>query len=803
MLSNFLKIALRNLRRRAAFSFINILGLAFGLACSLLILLYIYNELSYDKHHEHADRIVRLIRSSSGLTAAPMGPAMERELVGIEQSLRIVQEDLVAIETESKNTFQEAIHFVDSSYFDLFRATVIQGETTSALKSPDSIVLTESLALRYFGTSEVIGQTLTLYLDEASTFTVRAIIEDSPAQSHFAAQVIAPIDYITNRSQRINNWNTNWLFTYALLSPGVRPEDIQRILPSFLEQHVGENSTQFFIQPLLDIRLHSAHLTHDISAQGSITAIYILGVIAVLILVIAGINYVNISTAQSINREREIGVRRVLGANRSEVIGQFLSESVLTVAIALVLGICIAFALVPVLQYAGLDILDGAILTIVSAVNTDGIAISLLLFGVILVLGLLAGSYSAFFVSSFSPIKSLNGKVSIQAVGGWFRKGLVVFQFTAAICLLVATIVVFQQMKYVQSADLGFDERQTIILEYGELLEQRHKIVKQEFGSHPGILDIAVANDIPGQQVSDFIYRPEGWTDDENLLGFDTYFIDTEYAELLELQAVEGRLFSSEISSDTSGFLINETALDLISAEMGDVWDDPIGKQLQFYLPGSNGWEVFKTGPIVGVVKDFNYASLHNEIGPLVLQVFPSAYNKVLLKVDLSELPSILPFLLDKWEVYGPPQPFSYYFLDEQFNRAYVEEEKTARIFALFTTIAILVSCLGLLGLAAISTSQRKKEIGVRKVLGAPVTWLVYLLGNEYSKLVSIAFCIAAPISFIMLNRWLEVFAYQINISVGVLLIAGFSALLLTWLTVSMITVKLALTNPIKTLRYE
>ena len=794
MLSNYLKIAFRNLRRHPGHAGINVLGLSIGLACCVFIVLFVRDELGYDRHHSNADRIFRLVRETSALSAAPMGPAIEASIAGVESATRITGENKILVQRDDEEPFTETILFADPGYFDIFDHTFLQGSPASALANPNALVLTQSAALKYFGDESAVGKSLTIHDDEPVEFRVTGVIENVPRQSHFTFDLIASFEHIAAGSQRMENWATNWLFTYGLLSEGAEFEAVESQLPAFFERHTDESWSHFRIQPLLDVRLNSAHMTHDIGVQGNIAYVYLFGATALLILLIACTNFANLSTARSMQRAREIGVRKALGAERGQLVHQFLGESFLATFAALVVAVCLIVIGLPAFRN-----ISGKALTLSWG---DAGFLVLTFIGLILLVGLVAGMYPAFVLSRFNPVQSLRGHGD-GSNSGWLRKGLVVFQFTASICLIFATMVIYRQLEYVQSASLGFDKEQVLVMDYGEALSERFEIVKSELVNHPNVIGASASDNVPGQGTSDFLFRPEGVTSEDDLMSFDTYFVDEDYTSLFGMEIVHGRTFSPNTDPTAQGFLINETAWQSIRDRLGDEWNDPVGRQLDFYLPGESGWEVYRTGQVVGVVKDFHYQSLHAEIGPLVMQVLPMVFDYLVAKVRTENLPETLAFLEEQWAVFGPERPFEYYFLDDQFDQLYRNEARLAEIFILFAGFAIFIACLGLLGLISISTAYRTKEIGIRKVLGASSIGLIGTLTSDYLKLVIFAIVIAAPLGFFALSRWLESFAYRVELSWEIFLWAGLLAVGLAWMAMIFQSLRAAMSNPVEALRYE
>lgn len=620
MWRNYLKIALRSLKRHKAYTFINVFGLAVGLACCLLILFYVQDELSYDTYHEKADRIHRLVRSRSAYTAAPMAPALVAEMPGVSHAARIRKFDDVVIHDGGEKRFTETVFAADTSLFDIFSFTFVRGNPKTALSRPDGLVLTESAVQKYFGKEDPMGKALILVEDEPIPLTVTGVLEDLPRTSHFRFDLLVSFKQVEQSSNRLDNWTTNWLFTYFLVEEGTTAAQVEAQLPAFFERHTGEAWDHFRVQPLLDVHLHSAGLEIDIAPQSSIAYLLIFSAVAVLILVVACINFMNLTTARSAGRAREVGMRKVLGARRGQLVWQFLGESFVMACGALVLALGLTALLLPAFgNLTGKDLVVGR--------DAVGFIVPVLL-GLIVLVGLLAGSYPAFFLSAFRPIDTLKGRLNRGTAGGLLRKSLVVFQFGVSVFLILGTLVVAAQLEYVKNARLGFDKEQVIVLPFGSALEERPETVKQALLRHPNVHSVSASGNVPGHDVSDFLFRPEGLsTTGDDRVSWDTYFIDADFVETLHLEIVEGRAFSKALASDEHAFILNETAVAEAVATVGETWESPLGKHLEFYVPGAEGWRVLKSGPVVGVVKDFHYRSLHEEIGPLALQVFPPAFG--------------------------------------------------------------------------------------------------------------------------------------------------------------------------------
>lgn len=765
------------------------------MACCLLIVLFVRDELSYDTYHEKAEEIHRLIRARSAYTAAPMGPALAAEISGVTHAARIQAFEEVLVHDGGEMQFVETVYAADTSLFDIFSFTLVRGNPETVLSRPDALILTESAAAKYFGQEDPLGKVLIMEDGDSFPLTVTGVLQDLPTHSHFRFDLLVSFKLVEATSNRLENWSTNWLFTYLLFEKGIEAAQVQAQLPAFFERHTGEAKPEYRIQPLLDIHLKSAGLEMDIAPQGNMAYVLIFSAVAGLLLLIACINFMNLATAQSAQRSREVGMRKVLGARRQQLVGQFLGESMVMAFVALVLALGLVALFLP-----GFEALVEKELSLPFA--EAGMMVGALV-GLTLIVGLIAGSYPAFFLAGFKPISSLKGK-RIVSSGGGLRKGLVVFQFAISTFLIVGTLVIARQLDYVKNMRLGFDKEQVVVLPFGTGLDSAHERVKANLMQHAGVRSVSASGNVPGQGVSDFFYRLEGHSSTTNELpGWDTYFVDEAFIETMALDVVEGRGFSEEIASDEQAFILNETAVAWARATLGEGWETPIGKELEFYVPGAEGWRVFNRGRVVGVVKDFHYRSLREEIGPLVLQMLPGAFGNVLVKVSTDDLSGTLAFLEEQWSTLRPGQPFDYYFLDQSYDQLYRAEERVGNLLSSLAGLTILIACMGLFGLAAFMAEQRTKEIGIRKVLGASVPGIVGLLSKSFVKLVAVAFLVGAPVAYFIMDQWLTGFAYRVSISGWIFLIAGAAALGIAFLSVSYQSIRAAIADPVRALRYE
>lgn len=817
MFKNYMKIALRNLRKRKGFAFINIAGLGIGMACSVLILLYVQHELSYDLFHEHADDIYRVERDVTfhqergvyPVTAHPYAPALEAEFPEIATTTRIWTTNTDFL--DKKQQYNRArLFYADSSFFDVFTFSLLHGDKATALREPFSVVLTESQAKRYFPERDPIGQTLTMQWGKDYDMKVTGVIADVPENSHMHFDAIASYStvYSIFGQQSMNVWFSNNIYTYLRLQPGSNPATLEAKLPAWQEKYMGNRArelmghgvditkiVQLKLKPMTDIHLYS-NLEHEIEPNSDITTVYIFSAVALLILLIACINFMNLSTARSMDRAKEVGLRKVVGAERARLIAQFLCESVIMAFLALLLAVGLIELLLPVFGS-----LTGKTLEMHYLNNPTGL---LALVALAAFVGVISGSYPAFFLSGFRPIAVLKGKFAGNKQGVLLRKILVVMQFAISIALIIGTVVVMQQLDFLRSKQLGFDKEHTVIIPINDAnLKPSHiEAVKQEIGKNPAVVSVATGNKVPGdRQFSDTMFRKDNTGQHaEDMVNMQYYFVSHDYLSTLGVEMAAGRSFSREFSTDaSSAYILNEAAVRKLN------WGSPeeaVGRKFA-RVTGTEPKMTFKDGQIIGVVKDFHFKSLHQKIEPIVLELSSGAYNYVLARIRPENIPQTLEFLQETMRRFSPNYPFDYFFQDAYFESLYRSEERMRQIFGYFTFLAIFIACLGLFGLASFSAEQRTKEVGIRKVLGATVTSIVGLLSKDFLRLVLVAFVVAAPVAYLAMNRWLADFAYRIDIGWWVFLLAGGLAFVIAVLTVSTQAVRSAMTNPADSLRYE
>lgn len=799
MLKNYFKIAWRNMLRNRTFSTINILGLSIGLSCFLLLTLYIKDELNYDRHHENADRIYRVSReflSQDGSTslllgqvAPPFGPLIQEDLSDVEQVVRTLEVNAVVQYGES--TFKEKnIFFAEDGFLDMFTFHVEQGDPRTALKDPFHILFSKPMAEKYFGNENPVGKLVRL--NDEATFTVSGVFDPMPSQSSFHPDFL--VSFTTLRDDRVygeeklrSNWYNNAFSTYLLLPENYDPQKIVDAFPGFQDKHIGENTSEYSILHLMklaDIHLHS-HTDSEIEPTSDIRYVYFFSVIALFILVIACINYMNLTTAKSAKRAKEVGMRKVVGANRGQLIRQFLGESLFYTGIALFVSIALVALTIPVLNdISGKNLVFGDLLT----PTFIGILLAVALFTT-----LVSGSYPAFFLTAFQPVKVLKGKVASHVKKGKLQQVLVTVQFAIAVLLIICTIVVYSQMRHVQNYKLGYSKEQIVLLPAVDDYDN-YESVRQQLKQNSGIVEMSQSSRIPTGRLLDSkgFYAIQGGQSASTEVMIKDLAVDEYFIPAYKIRMAAGRNFSPMHSTDrANGFILNETAARTLG------WNDPadaIGNEFGY---GST------RGQIIGVTEDYHFESLHQQVAPLVMHMDTTNFNRWSVRLAEGNVKSSLDHLEKVWNTHFPEQPFTYEFLDSRFGALYSRERTQQVLYGIFAGIAIFISCLGLFGLSIFLTELRIKEIGIRKVLGASVTGIVQLLSKDFLKLVVIAILIASPLAWWIMSSWLEGFAYRIHVQWWMFALAGLAAIVIALVTVSRQSIKAAITNPAKSLRTE
>lgn len=789
MLSNHLKIALRSLRKQKLYGFINVFGLALGLACCLLIGLFVRDELRFDRFHANADRTYRIVQQDDDLAPdvtpeAPLAPALLASYPEVEHATRLFRYWFTPlVSRDDQGFYEEDFLFTDAEFFDVFSFDLVRGTPETALAAPFSLVLTESTARRYFGDADPMGQTLRVNAEH--TMTVTGILADPPRTSHFTFSMLGSVealDAVMGWENVLSNWGLGNFPTYLVLAEGSDPAALDAKLPDLVDRVLGEESTSSYrLQPLTDIHLYS-DFRGELEANSDIRYVWLLFALAVTILLLACINYTNLATARFAQRAREIGVRKAVGAQRRQVAMQFLTESTLMAVLAL--GVAVGLL---TLALPAFGTLTGGALTL-SPFQDGGLVLGAV--GIALLTGGIAGGYPAFVLSASQPRVALQGRV--RTTTSPLRQGLVVAQYVAAVVLLVGTGAVYQQMDYIQTERLGFEREQVVVLPVRDsTLASQPGVLKATFAALPEVTRITATTSLPGTQMpatTDF--APEGMTREPFRIFMG--WVDDTYLPTLGIDLAAGRNFSTDRVSDADGaLLLNETAV----REIGWVSpQDAIGKRAQIW---GGDYE------IIGVVKDFHYASLREPIGPMVLFPNFSDTEGLVLRLDTDDLPGAMAKLETTWHALTAAQPFTASFLDQDLDRLYAAEDRWGALVGVGALIAVLIACLGLFGLASFMAVQRTKEVGVRKTLGASLGSVVVLLSKDYIRLVGIAFLVACPLAYLVADRWLDGFAYRTDLGVGVFLATGLTVLGIAALTVSVQALRTASADPIQALRYE
>lgn len=804
MIKNYFKIALRNLRKNKAFSLINIFGLAIGLSCFMFIAVFVYNELSYDKYPSDAKNIYRVNLSVTGNGDVAVYPDVD---MGVGEGMKNAFPEVKAltrispasdfVKYDDKQFKEDHLSFADSNFLRVFSIPLIKGNDADALVQPNSIVITKAMAEKYFGGEEPIGKTLAIGTRGVG-YKVTGVIDKVPDNSHFHFDAFLSLStwHVTNKT-----WSNLGPYTYLVLNKNTDPKKLEAKFPQLVAEHVVPetqhdmgvsleeaqktvNTFIFSLQPLTDIHLYS-HTKYELEPGGDIQYVYIFSALAIFILLLACVNFTNLSTARAFKRAREVGIRKVMGSLKKQLVIQFLAESVLLTMFAMLCAFALIFLLLPYFnQVAGKDISFSFFLDYRSI---------LAMFVLSLLVGITAGIYPAFFLSSFNTIKVLKGSVSSQGSQRKpLRSSLVVFQFFVSIALIIATIIVYQQLHFMQNKNLGYDKEQVLFLPDARLLGNNQEAFEQQLLRDNRVVSASISRYVPGGIMMD---GTEIYPKDENGNGTEIhgniYHIDYNYLKTLGIKVIQGRNFSRDFATDSSsGVIINEAAV----RQLGWSRTNPIGKTIV-----TSGQHELK---VVGVIADFNYASVKEKVAPLMMNLNGN-FGGLIIKIKTTDVKGFLAELKKQWDSFNPGGPLGYTFLDDNFAKLYASEIRTQQIFSAFAIIAILIASLGLFGLSAFVMEQRTKEIGIRKVLGASVKNVLVMVSKEFLFLVVIAFVVSVPVTWWAMHAWLKDFAYRINISAWVFAIAGVVAILIALLTISFQAIKAAVANPVESLRSE
>ena len=813
MIKNYLKIAWRNLTRNKTFSAINIFGLAIGIATCLIIMLFVNNELSYDRYNKKANRMVRVYfqgnvqgeKMKESNVMPPVAQTLKKDFPEVEEATRLRNYGTPKLVYANKTFKEDRFAFVDSNFFQVFTLPLIEGDAKTALLEPNCIVITKDVANKYFGNEDAIGKIISFKDGKNAPCKVTGVIEKVPLNSHFQFEIFASMASLPE--SREATWMSSNFYTYLVLKDGYDYKKLDAKLPQVVEKYMGPqmlaamgmtlaefrrqgSDITFHLQRLTDIHLNSDIATHsdfsgDLSAPGDIRYVYIFAAIALFMLMIACINFMNLSTAGASKRSREVGIRKVLGSVKSQLVKQFLTESILITTISLIIAVVLMYMALPAFNNLANQKLS------FSLTEHPFIIPGLIVF--ILFVGFVAGSYPAFYLSSFNPVSVLKGKFVSGKKNTQLRSGLVVFQFFISIILIVSTTVVYKQLFYIQNKKLGYDKDQVMIISDTYLIGKNQNAFRQELINDPRVASISNSGYLPaGYSYNNNFFVAAAETPDK-LIKSLRYDVDENYINTLGIKLAEGRNFSPAFNTDSSAVILNEAAANALGWREKSVGHnilrtDNRGQKSSFH--------------VIGVVKDFHFRSLHERISPLVMVLAPDA-GTLIIKLKTKDVAALTATLKKRWTNYGAEDPLAYSFLDDRFNETYKAEQKIGSILGIFAGLTIFVACLGLFGLATFTAEQRTKEIGIRKVLGATVAGIVSLLSKDFLKLVFIAFIIASPVAWFVMNKWLQDFEYRINISAWVFVIAALLAIAITLITVSFRAIKAAVANPVKSLKTE
>lgn len=782
MLQNYFKIAVRNIFRQKGYSLINILGLSVGMACFIFILLWVQDELSYDKFHENINDLYRAVnyeQYSNGeefrfaSNAPGLAQALKENYPEVKEVTRYRRGNDNVVEYDEKRFNEEGLAFADPSFLKLFTFPLIRGNKGNVLSDPYSIVITEEMANKYFGSVDPIGKELRV--DNSINFHVTGVLKNIPSNSHFNFNFLIPFNTIEEFGYPIDGWNSFYCGIYVLLEKKTDHKILNSKITNLVQQYDESSIVELSIQPITDIHLFSA--TFMESGNGDIQYIYIFFLIAGFVLLTACINFMNLSTARSGKRAKEVGLRKAIGASRRELIHQFYNESILMSVFALIFALILVFCFLPLFNsISGKDLqLD----------LLSNVPLLLMLIGTVIFTAFISGSYPAFFLSAFQPVKILSGKLKTRASGNLFRKVLVSFQFVLTISLIIGTVIINNQLHFIRNQKLGYDREQVLTLPLKGDLNQRTEILRSELLKNREVLNVSAVSYLPSRVRASFLVGGwEGSNPDEQFLSH-LWHSDYELQKTLNFEMAEGRYFSRDFLSDTStGIVINEAAVRVMGIE------SPIGKD-------------YMGGKILGVMKDFNFRSLHSKISPLTVIFRPGNSNFLLVKIKSNNINETIAGINETWTAIAPEFPFEFDFLDDRIAAEYKADYKIEDIINSFTVLIIFIACLGLFGLASYTAEQRTKEIGIRKVLGSSIFNIVVLLTKEFSKWVLIANIIAWPVAYFGMEFWLERFAYRASVDWWIFIASGGIALLIALLTVSYQAIRAAVANPVESLRYE
>ena len=806
MFKSYLTIALRILSKQKIYTVINIAGLSVGMACTLFILLWVMDELSFDRYHVNVDRIYRvIIHDKAGgkeyftaMSPAPLAKALLDEFPEILHATRISDDSQRFFRYQDKGFNESRVVFADANIFEVLTIPLLSGDPKTALNRPRTLVITQSMAEKYFGDEDPVGKTLRM--GENVDLLITGVAEDIPRNSHFHFDFIGSL--LTFDQSISQEWLWSSLYAYVLLKEGVDPAVLDLKLIKIIEKYFAPHYEATFgftyeedlasggfskihLQPITDIHLHS-HMIHEMEPNSDSRYITVFSIIAIFILFIACINFINLSTARSSTRAREVGMRKVLGSRPAQLIRQFLIESTLLSFFSLVIALVLVEIFLPLFNRIAAKEIDLPFFS-----HWWFLPVTI---GVILFVGFLAGIYPAFFLTSFRPISVLRGKLQAEIKNPFVRNGLVLFQFSISIVLLVGTFVVYSQMQFVRNKQLGFDKEHIVMIPRVHVLAQKQEAFKQEIMKHALILSASISSSYPGKAFAYFAYkRLDAHGDETHIMG--TFITDHDFIKTFGLDLVDGRYFSMDPSREEDTVVLNETGVRMLGLK------DPVGQRIR-----GPEKDQYRTLTVIGVLKDSHFHSLHQRIQPIGIRHLTAGGTRsrfLSVRLNPGDIGRALTFLKDKWEEFVPERPFEYVFLDDDLDQLYKTEWRTGQLMSAFSILSIIIACLGLFGLVAFSAEQRTKEIGIRKVFGASSARIVFAYSKEFTKWVILANVIAWPVAYYVMSKWLENFAYRTSIAVWTFVLAAVLALLIALITVTFQVVRVALANPVDSLRYE
>jgi len=809
MINTYFQVALRNLTKDTFYSAINVLGLTVGLTCFILIYLFVQHELSFDKYYKDSERTYRVASNGSfggsdfdiAVVGAPTGEAMLNDYPEVEDYFRFRSIGSILFRSGENYYKEERVVFADANFFDFFSQKMIKGNAATALAKPYNITLNEEIAQKVFGDADPIGEVVEF--DDGVKYEVTGVFEKIPDNTHFQFDVILSLESL--EESRLPIWVNQNFQTYIRVSPGTDIENFERKIQGMVEKYMGPevlkflgksleefkeqgNSIAFYLQPVADIHLRS-NLVAELQPNGDIRYVYIFSAIGIFILLIACINYMNLATARSSGRAKEVGIRKVMGAHKPQLILQFVIESILITLFAAILAIILGYWLIPFYNDIAGKSFDPEMFESIKLIS--------LLLAVTIVVGVLAGSYPAFFLTAFAPITVLRSHLSTGMKSSLLRNVLVIVQFSISIFLIVGTLVIFDQLSFIQNKSLGFEKEHKIILHNTSSLNGSAQTFKEEVLNDRNFASASISSYLPSPSSRSQSAVFKGNDPAAGTSSMQIWVTDHDFIKTLGMNILSGRDFSKDHASDSTTVIINQSAVKRFE------FDEPLGQEIGFYT-GSEGSEDSdrSTFKVIGVIEDFHFNSLKQNISPLII-VLGKSQNFITFKLNGSDYPQALSALESKWNEFAPGYPFEYTFLDDALNEVYSNELKMGKIFAIFSSIAIVIACLGLFALSSFTAEQRSKEIGIRKVLGASVTGIMALLSREFIKLMLVSFIIAAPLAYWSMNSWLEDFAYRTDVHFITFIIAGLGSFAIAWATLSFQALRAARANPVNTLRDE